>query len=270
MTPFKIPVSAVVKNSARAALRGRWPEAIAVSCTGLFSLLIMFFLCSVVPVYTDKNLAYATAGFTFVFSVLVISPLFLGIVRYFWRLTDGAGDDISAAFYYFGAKKRYFRALKLTFVVGWRVVAACAVCMLPYLVANTLSGTWFYQLLDQEIPLWAANLVLIESFLYIVGVICAILYISRYYLVAVIAAMDEELLLLEAVHISCMVSRRSGSAFISLLVSLLGWMLLTVFMLPALYTLPLMLACYVIHCRYAMANYNLILEYYENNMSGSY
>ena len=270
MNPYKIPNSSVVKATARAALKGRWVEAIMVSSLGLFSVLIMSLLGSIVLSSNEKILMYAVYILMPIVSVFVLAPLFLGIIRFFWRLTDSAKDDISTTFYYFGSRKRYIRAIKLTFIIGWRVATAIILCMLPYFVTNVLSSTWLYQTIGQDIPLWAANLILIESFLYIVGVICAILYISRYYLVAVVAAMDEELLLLEAVHISCMVSKRSASAFLSLVTSLLGWILLTFLLAPAIYTLPLMIACYVVHSRFAMTNYNLVLDYYENNLSGSY
>ncbi len=270
MNPYQIPNSAIVKATARTALKGRWVEAITVSSLGLFSILIINLLSSIVASSNEHSLIYASYIFALVVAVFVLVPLFLGIVRFFWRLTDSANDDISSAFYYFGSRKRYVRAVKLAFILGWRVVTAIILCMLPYFVANVLSSTWLYQTLGQDIPLWAANLILIESFLYIVGVICAVLYISRYYLVAVIAAMDEDLLLLEAVHISCMVSKRSASAFLFLAVSLLGWVLLTFLLAPAIYTLPLILACYAVHSRFAMTNYNLVLDYYENNMSGSY
>lgn len=270
MNPYQIPNSSVVKATARAALRGRWVEAITVSSLGLFSVLIVSLLSSIVLSSNQQVLMYAANIMMPIISVFVLAPLFLGIIRFFWRLTDSAKDDISSAFYYFGSRKRYVRAIKLTFIIGWRVATAIILCMLPYFVTNILSSSWLYQTLGQDIPLWAANLILIESFLYIVGVICTILYISRYYLVAVVVVMDEELLLLEAVHISCMVSKRSSSSFLSLVASLLGWALLTFLLAPAIYTLPLMIACYVVHSRFAMTNYNLVLDYYENNMSGSY
>ncbi len=268
MIPFKIPKSSVVKNTARTALKGRWVEAIAVSCLGLFALLFVYLSASVARSLITEYSALVSAVIWIGYVLLLLAPLGMGIVRYFWRLTDSVCDEISEVFYYFHNPNRYFRVVKLTFILGWRVAAAAFVCMLPYLIVNAMSNTWLYQLLGQSIPIWAANLVLIESFLYVVGLLCVIVYISRYYLVPVIAVMDEELLLLEAVHISCMVSRKSSSAFICLLVSLLGWLLLTGLLVTAIYTLPLIISCYVVHCRFSIVNYNLILDYYENGMNG--
>lgn len=270
MVSFEIPNSSVVKSTARAALKGRWVEAIIVSCLGMFSIFIIQLIFSAISMYAGRALMYILSAVSIAFFIFLIAPLFLGIIRYFWRLTDSAKDDVSAVFYYFGSKKRYFRAVKLTFVLGWRVLGAIVLCMLPFAVTHMLSGTWVYSVLGQEVPIWAANFMFIEVFFFIIGVLCSILFVSRYYLAPVIAAMDEDLLLLEAIHISSMVSRRSGSAFISLAVSLFGWILLGALCLPVLYTLPFMIACYVIHARFAMVNYNLVLDYYENNMSGSY
>ena len=81
---------------------------------------------------------------------------------------------------------------------------------------------------------------------------------------------EEELLLLEAVHISSMVSKKSLVSFISLIFSLILWIALSVFLIPAVYTLPFVFVCYVVHCRFAITNYNLLIENFENDMSGYY
>ena len=270
MLLYKIPSSRVVKITARAALKGRWVEAILASFTGLFSVLICNVCFSLAAFSENTMLIAISAAIIALTAIFILAPLFLGILRYFWRLTNSLHDDLSTVFYFFAEGKNYRRALKLTFIIGWRIVTAFFVCMLPYAIAGALSGDRLYLLIGQEIPLWAPNLMLIRAFLYVVGVICAVLYISRYYLVPVLVVMNDDMLLLEAVHTSSMVAKRSGSPFLALAFSCIGWLLLTSLLLPALYTLPFIIACYVVHSRFAMANYNLILDYYENNITGYY
>lgn len=270
MLPYKIPSSRVVKVTARAALKSRWVEAILASFTGMFSVLICT-ICFSLAVYSENSIMIAiSAAIIVAMAIFILAPLFLGILRYFWRLTNSLDDDLSAVFYFFAEGKSYRRALNLTFIIGWRIVTAAVVCMLPYAIASALSGDRLYLLIGQEIPLWAPNLMLIRTFLYVVGIICAVLYISRYYLVPVLVVMNDDMLLLEAVHTSSMVAKRSSSAFLRLAFSCIGWIILTNLILPALYTLPFIIACYAVHSRFAMANYNLILDYYENNLTGYY
>ncbi len=270
MTPFHIPGSKVVKTTAKTALTGRKTEAAIVSLFGVFSFLIMSLLTSVISANEGKLFEIFSYVVSVLFSVFVIAPLMLGIIRFFWRMTDGVNDNISSVFYYFGSQKQYLRAFKLTLVMFFRVVTVLFVCLLPFAIVSLISGTQLYGLLGFEIPLWAPNLILIRSFLYILGVWAAILIVSRYYLVPVLVVMDEELLLLEAVHISSMVSKKSLSSFISLLVSLIVWIVLSVLLIPAIYTLPFVFVCYVVHCRFAITNYNLLIENFENDMSGYY
>ena len=271
MTPRRIPNSAIVKSTAKTILKGRWMEAVIASSLLLFSLLIMIFLCSLLPTVADQITLLAVNIFGLMFSLFVISPLVLGTVRYFWRLTDGAKDDISVVFYYFANKKKYLRAVSVSVAMFWRVVTVIFISMLPHTISVVLSETWLYQVLGQGIPIWTTNLILIRSFFYIVGIVCSALYLARYYLVPVIVVMDDQLLMLEAVHISSMVSKRSGSAFLALLTSMIGYIIISVLLIPTIYTLPLFLCCYVIHSRFAVVNYNLMLDYYENNSTtGTY
>lgn len=270
MTPFRMPDSKVVKITARTALRSKWIEAISASFLGLFAVIFVRILASILMLNQDAGVHIAVVLTIVLFSVFAISPLFLGIVRFFWRLTDSANDPLSSVFFYFGRKEDYLKSVKLTFIMVWRVFIAGFLCMMPYAFINIISGSWFYQFMGFEIPLWAPNLVLFESVLYIGGIMAAVLYVSRYYLVPVLVASNDDLLLLEAVHISCMVSKRSVTSFLWLSVSLFGWIMLTVLLLPAIYTLPLILCCYTVHSRFAMVNYNLVMEQSENNAMGFY
>lgn len=266
MLPYSIPESSVVKITARTALKGRWCEAILAAFTGYFGTLILTLSLSLGLLYKDTNLLIVVAVLALLFGIFVLSPLFLGIFRYFWRLTASIQDELRSVFYFFSDRSRYIRAIKLCFIMGWRIITAIFVCMLPYVIVSALSTDKLYMLIGRDIPIWAPSLNLVRAFLYLVGVVCAVIYVLRYYLVPVLVAMNDDMLLLEAVHTSSMVAKRSGGAFFRLAVSMLGWILLTNLIMPALYTLPLIFACYVVHCRFAMANYNLILDYYENNV----
>ncbi len=266
MLPYRMPPNTVVKITARTALKGRWLEAILASFTGYFGVLILTLGLSLGILTKDGNIILASALFAVLFGVFILSPLFLGIIRYFWRLTNSLQDELPSVFHFFSDKTKYSRAIKLCFIMGWRIVTAIFVCMLPYVIVSLLSTDKLYMLIGRDVPIWAPSLILIRAFLYLVGIVCAVIYVLRYYLVPVLVAMNDDMLLLEAVHTSSMVAKRSGGAFFSLALSMLGWIFLTNLIMPALYTLPFIIACYVVHSRFAMANYNLIIDYYENNV----
>ncbi len=267
MTSFEIPNSRVVKITAKTALKNGIAESVVIGMLLLCPTLLSFILNNVISIMGEWTVP-VTVALSIIFSVFISAPLLFGAVRYFWRLTDGVIDHLSSLFYYFQDKLQYLKALRLTFVIGWRVLTATFVCMLPYALVSVISGSAFYQLIGSEIPLWVPNLVLIRGFLYFVGVACSLLFISRYYLAPVLVVMDEDMLLLEAVHVSCMVSKRSLSSFFALVFSLGFWILLSLFFLPAIFTLPVILSSYVVHSRFAMVNYNLVVDYYDNNMIG--
>ena len=94
-------------------------------------------------------------------------------------------------------------------------------------------------------------------------IVVSFAFLLKYYLTPAIAVMDDDLLLMEAVHISTMVARKSAGSFLSLIASLAGWILLSFLGIPLIYTAPLFFGCYAIHSRYALVNYNLILDFYK-------
>ncbi len=259
MQIFRIPGNRVVKQTARTLLRGKWLISVAASVLGLAGYMIMSVMQSFLAMFNTEITGRVASLFGFVFYIFVLSPLFLGLLRFFWRLINFAEDGLGSVFYFFSNIGRYMRAIKLTLVVGWRIVTAVIICLLPYFAIGLVTGSGIYQFFGWEIPLWVPNLILIESFLKVVGIISAVIYASRYYLVPVIAVMDEERLLLEAVHISCLVSKRSGIAFLSLALSFILWLVLSFFVVPAIYTIPFILTSYLVHCRFVMVNYNLVL-----------
>ncbi len=262
MTPYEIPRSNIVKLTAKTALKGSFTEAVLVSLSGLSTMLLAVVISSVFSLLGSVG-EYIAIPLNILYGVFITAPILLGTVRWFWRMTEGLRDPVTEIFYYFSSLREYIRVLKLTLVIGWKILTVAFLCLLPYCLVSVISGSEFYRIIGYEIPLWVPNLILIRSFLYVIGVGIAVVAISRYYLVPILVIMDERLLLLEAVHISTMVSKRSLSLFLALIVSLFFYIAASFLILPALFTLPILLSCYAVHSRYAMTNYNLALRYSE-------
>lgn len=265
MFPSRIPTSAVVKSTVKASLKGKGVSATLAALTPFCAYLLFYALISGFSMMLTGYLVWVAVAVLAIFFMFVLHPVILGALRYFWRLTDGADDSPSEVFYYFGSLFLYKRALKCILLMLFKCFTALFTCLLPYLIVSVLSAAWVYQFLGTEMPLWVAGLALVQSFLRMVGIFAGLAVISRYYLLPAITVMDDDMLLLEALHISVMVSRRSVSAFLGVIVSLLGWGLLSLFTAPLIYTAPLFFGCYAVHCRYALVNYNLSLDFYAKD-----
>ncbi|MBO5852189.1 MAG: hypothetical protein J6Q74_00035 [Clostridia bacterium] len=262
MFHIRIPNSRVVKSTVRATLKGRFIPA---SIAGLLPYFVYLVIASVAGVFsmllTDRLVLVAVIFA--LFGIFVLSPVTLGAVRWFWRVTDECEEPPSEVFYYFTNLNLYKRAVKCVLFLLFKCLTAIFACLLPFILVSVISNSWIYQFLGTEVPLWVAGLAVVQAFLRFVGIIMGLAVISRYYLFPTIVVMDDNMILLEAIHISVMVSRCSVIAFVSLVFSLLGWVLLSFLAVPLIYTVPLFFAAYAVHSRYALVNYNQNLDYYN-------
>lgn len=263
MIPQQIPGGKVVKNIVRASLKDKYVSAIVSSLSPLFAFFAVNLLSGIWSVPFGNKPGFISAIFFVLSVIFVVCPLFLGSVKFFWRVTEGSDPAPTEIFCYFGSFFLYKRAIKFTLLTCFRLLSTFFICLLPFLIVTVLSNSWLYQFLGTEIPLWVTGLVVLQSFLRIVGIAVALFLSLKDYLSLAVVVMDDDMLLLEAFHISAMVSRRSYASFIGLVFTLLFWIIMSVFLVPLVYTAPLILGCYVVHSRYALVNYNMNLDYYN-------
>ena len=64
----------------------------------------------------------------------------------------------------------------------------------------------------------------------------------------------------EAMHMSTVISRKTSIDFVYLCFSFIGWLLLSILIVPLIFTLPYMLTSYAVHIRFAVAEYNRHIE----------
>ena len=260
MLPLSIPTNAVVKNTAKTIMK-RSPIA-----TAIISLIILavFFLTQLIftgmlnPLFS-KAVILQIISYTLLF-VCLFWPVFMGAIRFFWVFTEHKTNKIEAIFYYFSNFKVYKRAIKTIILLGTKIFLIAFLTLIPCFISHLLEGSWIYNALDFTVPLWTANLKLITDFLKFAGITLTVFLSLKYYLYPVVVVMDEDLYLMEAMHISEMISKQSISSFASLVVSFLGWFFFSLLGLPLVYTLPFFLISYVVHCRFAIVNYNLNLQ----------
>lgn len=259
MIQISLPNSRAVKSTVKATLRG---HQITAGVAGTIPYFIYLFIAAFAGIFSmllRHHDEVAVVLFA-LFGIFLFAPLALGSVRYFWCLTDDSVGSPLAVFYYFSDILLYKRALKFALFLIFKCFTAIFTCLIPYFVVSVLSNSWIYQFLGAEIPLWVAGLALVQSFLRVVGIVSALAVISRYYLSPALVVMDDDMLILEAMHISVMVSRRSVPSFIALVFSYTGWILISLLGVPLFYTAPILFSAYAVHSRYALVNYNQNLD----------
>lgn len=242
-----------VKAEAKSALKGKWIMAIIAALTFLFSFLII------------QNTAYlfsASVGDTaatiimYILMFVLCCPLLLGVMRYYWRIFGGAEETPVAVFYYFSEFKFLLKALRLWFMLLLRIALFAAVFYLPTIAVYVISAPEFYRFIDTAIPIWSQNLSAILNFFSSISFALVVVSTIKYYLAPILVIADDKIDLEEAFHMSSVISKTSITDFIFLLLSLFGWILLSVLFIPLIFTLPYFLMCYTVHSFYSIKDYN--------------
>ncbi len=256
-----------VKSVAKTVLKGNWINAIV---TGLV-LFLSFFTGYMIFSLSASLLPFAFATlFLILFMVFLISPLTLGVVRNFWHLINLKPENPIYCFYYFSSKKLYLRAVKLIFALTIRMIGHGLILFLPTIIFHIVSGEYLYNFLDIPIPLWTTNFEYIAVFLRTMSIVLLFFVMTKYYAAPVLTVSNDEMDIEEAIYMSKIISKGSLLEFIYLIFSFIGWIYISLFYFPLLFTLPYMLAAFLVYTRFAIEDYNKrISDLEEENSSYS-
>ncbi len=242
-----------LKSDAKSAIKGKWVMAIISALTLLFSYLIIQYTAYLFGGVIG-NIAATAIMYLLLF--VILSPLALGIMRYYWRLYGNADEAPAAAFYYFSKLSRYNKAMKLSFMLLIRVLLFALIFYLPAFAVYIISNPDFYEFINIPIPMWSQNLSYLVNFLSSLGSALVTVSVIKFYLAPALVIMDENMDVDEALHMSTVISKTSLMDFIFLVFSLAGWIVISLFFIPLIFTLPYFLMCYTVHSLYAVKDYN--------------
>ncbi len=248
--------SQAVRNTARAALKGNWLMASSACLTFLLAVTLIYFSCSLLSSVIPDIIATIIL---YVLIVFLLSPIFLGLIRFFKNLIFETNIGLSEIFIYLSAFSAYKRALKLILELLARLLFYSAICFLPAGTVKLITTDFFFGLLNIDIPLWSQSLDTLLSFLLGMGALATFIIMLRYYLAPFLLVSDDNMAVDEAIHMATVISRRSSNELWSLILSFSGYILLTVFMIPLIFTLPYFLCALAVHSRFAITNYNLTI-----------
>ncbi len=254
--------TSAVKTTAKQILKGKWIKSFAFSLILICSYLIVLY-CSqlLTPVLgvVASNIIFA------LLCIFLLFPLFLGALRSFRRMQWGCDDYTVGVFHYFSSKHEYKRALCFTALMSIRVAAMGIVVYLPYIALALISSGEFYEIFGLNMPAWAAELKIVASVIGLASSVILLFCSVRYYLAPFLFVADEDMDPAEALLTSKIISRRSSYDFWALVLSLAPFLLLSLLLAPLIFLLPYFAVCYLVHCRYTVAEYNSIIERLNNN-----
>ena len=250
------PNSKIVKKNSLAALKGNWAAAVAAIMIPVFFSLIVFYAGYLASELFLSGAVSVVIGILQIAALSLIgAPLLLGTLKFFWHLSDSGEININHVFIYFSGKRMYTRAFHVTLLLAVRVFVIGALMFVPAFIIDFVSAGGLDSLFTTT-PLWFTNLWIFAAFLRTLGFIVTALLVFKYYLTPFIFVINDEVEPLEAMHLSRNAARFSSWNYVGLICTMLGWALLTVFALPAFFTLPYMIMTYVIHSNFAVYYYN--------------
>lgn len=249
--------SRAVKSTAKAALKGHWFEACCVSIAFMLTVTLIYFSCALLASILPQ---FVTGILLLVLTLLLICPLFLGIMRFFKNLIFGAHVDFTEIFIYFSAAKAYKRAIRLVLELFARFIFYGIISLIPAGIVKLITSDFFFRILNMDIPLWSASFNTLLSFLMGMAALSVFILMLRYYLAPFLLVADDGMTVGEAIHMSTILSRRSSSELWSLVFSFLGLFFVSLFAIPLIFTLPYLLCALTVHSRYAVTNFNLSIN----------
>lgn len=259
--------SPVVKVTAKEALRKNFLKSVAVGCVLIFAVFAGVLIGSLVSIFAG-NIGYVIA--VALLSFFAISPLFLGVLYFFRRLLWDQNDGVLVIFKYFSSADEYRRALHFLLLIAIRLVFAAAVLYLPCVIVWILSTEGIYSFFDLSLPVWTSNLWALNSFLGIIATLALVFVMLKYYLAPFVFVGNDNIDPAEAVNMSAIISKRTGADFFGLVLTFAGWILLSVFVAPLIFTLPYFMAAYGVHCRFAITAYNRDVERFNESVTPSF
>lgn len=252
-----MPTISEIKKSALSKLKDNWITAIFACLTLIFSVLICYILSELTSLFLPH---YLTLLFLCLSILFICCPLFLGVLKFFWNLCEGTCQLPSSVFQYFTSCNLYFKSVKLFIFMFLKALPIILAFHLPAIAVWVISNSFTFEFFDIATPLWASNLEYILNSLNIAGGIATIFYLIRYHLAPVLLIADNSMEHFEALNMSAVISKKTNIDFIYLCLCFFGWGILSLFIIPLLFTAPYFLMCYILHVKYSVEEYNKYVE----------
>ncbi len=256
--------SAVVKDTAKTVLKPNYFKSVIACTVFVFSSIICYLLSELTGVIFGRAIYYTVLALLVLF---VLVPLFYGLIKFFRRMQWGQQDGVISIFYYFSSKKNYFRVIKLNAIIVLRLLVIGIVLLIPAIITDILQNGHLYDLFGITMPLWTSNIWIISEVLKISALIVLFFVSIRFYIAPFLFVADDGMDVLEALHFSAVISKRTAFDFFFLIISFALWILFSVLLIPLCFVFPYFIMSYLVHCRFAVSQYNRVVDEISGNNS---
>ncbi len=251
-----MPGNMAVKSTARTALKGFWPQAIAASLWFLAVCSVLMVLLSVNSTLFGVRATVLNVVLSVIYIFLFAVPCLFGLLRFFRRAVYGNVDSLGSLFYYFGDIIKYKKSVWFCFMLVCRMGGSGLLTFLPYFIVRII----------EFLPLkFVADSMFLQFSIvrFVVFLVCAIFFLLinlRYYIAPMLFVSCCDMHWTEIIYMSKHISRYSSGPFLVLVIGFTGWILLSFLGVTLIYTMPYMLVAYTVHCRFAFNHYNHNIE----------
>lgn len=259
--------NSVIKKTARSALKDNWCEAIAAGSILIFAELVLYIAVSLFSMVVGN---VVSTVILVVFTLFITLPLLLGVFRCYWLIMWDKKSVVGEVFYYFSSGENYIKTVKLFGSLFLKALGIGAILIIPSIITDILSLAKIYEFFQFSAPSWSSNLALVSVFLKVVAGVILLIIMLKYYLAPFLIIADEEMDVQEAIHKSTVLAKASLIDFITLTLSFAGYIILSVFVVPLIFTLPYFMVSYMVHSRFSVANYNKVVKRLGINEEQSY
>ena len=271
----------ILKRNARLAMRGHWAGGILIlliqlGASGLISVLqqiaISIFVLkpstvNSIPFYATEQSSYiqilgdvlissraewVIIGTATLLQLLLIFPLSLGVIRWYFRIVYGGNPSITEAFHFFETPKAYGRAVWYDISIGIRSMLWA---VLFYALPSAVIGLSVYYLSigDESLRLQrmaATAGVFFSVLMFLTATLLYGAFINRYALAPYLIGADDEMTVGKAIKTSIQYTNGFKFSLMWFSLSFLGWFLLCVFFFPVFYVFPYYMSAFALYARY--------------------
>lgn len=255
-----------IKRAAKRALTSRWPEAILVFVSFIAVCLInsvsqsilmhLFKVEALWSIFAPAELPrlefIASIGITMLsalFSFIITFPFLLGVLKWFWSVTNGSNAHLYEIFYFFQSGRLYKKAFSFSLTLYLRVLLIALVCFLPYIVAKILTSPTLYILLNRPTPIFISGLFNMVDIFQGLGIISVAVLNVAHLIFPAVLFIYPELSVLKTVKRAKAISHVEPLKLISFVFSFTGWFLLCLFVIPLVFVGPYFIASLSIYGR---------------------
>lgn len=245
-----------VKTTAKEILKGNWANAMISTAVPVLATAVIY-----IATYLLSLPFGIYSGILFVVSyIFLLSPLWLGVVYCYWLMANNIKGYPTEVFYYFSNFKSYRRAVAFTIKITFRIMVFSILFFLPSIIINAFTNEAFYELIGASTPLWVLGFKPIYYVFRFVGIVLLLAYLLGIMPPLFLVVANEEMSVEDCIKRGINIGIPEKSSFAAITWSYIGYILLSLLIVPVLFTVPYLIMSYIVTCRFLITQYNLSIE----------